>query len=115
MLNWHVIPVFLSYPVWGVMQQFMMLGLLAGNLISIKKTKLKSVQVIFITSLIFSIVHYPDLSLMMFTFLMQLVFTAVYLKWRNLWALGLAHGWIATFLLFIILKRDLWVEFFAWF
>jgi len=115
MLNWHIIPVFLLYPLWGLAQQFMTAGLIAGNLASIKNSQLKPFQVIFITSLIFGLVHYPRLSLMAFTFVMQLVFTLVYLRWRNLWALGLAHGWIATFLLFYALKRDLWIELFAWF
>jgi membrane protease YdiL (CAAX protease family) len=115
MLNWHIIPVFLLYPLWGLAQQFMTAGLIAGNLASIKSYQPGPFQVIFITSLIFSLVHYPHISLMAFTFVMQLIFTMVYLKWRNLWALGLAHGWIATFLLFYALERDLWIELFAWF
>ncbi|MBN1415214.1 MAG: CPBP family intramembrane metalloprotease [Bacteroidales bacterium] len=113
--NWHIIPVFVLYPIWGLIQQFMMAGILAGNLISIRNIHFKNYQVILLTSLIFSMVHYPSFFLMIFAFIMQLIFTAVYLKWRNLWTLGLIHGWVGTFLIFCVLKRDLWIELFAWF
>lgn len=93
----------------------MMAGILAGNLISIRNIHFKNYQVILLTSLIFSMVHYPSFFLMIFAFIMQLIFTAVYLKWRNLWTLGLIHGWVGTFLIFCVLKRDLWIELFAWF
>lgn len=115
LLNWHIVIIFLLYPVFGLLQQFMMIGLIAGNLIEIENIRFKKFQVIIITSLIFSLVHYPSFSLMIFTFFLELIFTSVYLKWRNLWSLGLFHGWIATFLLFYVLERDLWVELFAWF
>ncbi len=114
-INWHILPVFLFYPIWGLIQQFMMLGLIATNLASIKHVKFNNLKVILVTSCIFSLVHYPYILLMIYTFLMQIFFTLVYLKQKNLWSLGLHHGWIATFLLFFVLDRDLWLEFFAWF
>lgn len=115
MLNWHIIPVFFLYPVWGLIQQFMIAGLIAGNLISINSIHFKNYQVVLLTSIVFSLVHYPYSFLMIFVFFMQLIFTLVYIIWRNLWALGLIHGWIATFLLYYTLERDLWLELFAWF
>jgi hypothetical protein len=114
-LNWHILPVFLFYPAWGLIQQFMMLGLITANLKSIKRVKFNNLQIALITACIFSMVHYPYVSLMIYTFIMQIIFTIVYLKWGNLWSLGIHHGWIATFLLYFMLKRDLWTEFFAWF
>jgi hypothetical protein len=59
---------------------------------------------------VFAWVHYPSLPLMVFTFFMELVFLVAYFKWRNLWALGLYHGWVASLLLFFVLGRDLWNE-----
>ena len=109
-LNWHIIPVFIFYPAWGVIQQFLMLSLVAGNLRSITPVRLSKTQIILFTSLLFSMVHYPSLPLMVFTFFMELVFLAAYFKWRNLWALGLYHGWVASLLLFFVLGRDLWNE-----
>ncbi|MFC2137640.1 type II CAAX prenyl endopeptidase Rce1 family protein [Bacteroidota bacterium] len=114
-INRNIILIFLLYPVFGLIQQFMMIGLIAGNLIAIEKIRFKNYQVVILTSLVFSLVHYPSFFLMIFTFFLELIFTSVYLKWRNLWSLGLYHGWIATFLLFYVLERDLWTELFAWF
>ncbi len=109
-LNWHVIPVFIFYPVWGLIQQFLMLSLIAGNLVSISTIKRSKTQIILLTSALFALVHYPSLPLMVFAFLMELVFAFAFFKWRNLWALGLYHGWVASLLLFFVLGRDLWNE-----
>lgn len=112
-LNWHIIPIFILYPLWGLIQQFMITGLISGNLIKLGKRKFKNYQIILFTSLLFSLVHYPSGFLMFFTFIMQWIFTSAFLRWRNIWPLGLFHGWIATFLLFYVLGRDLWLELFA--
>jgi len=109
-LNWHIIPVFIFYPAWGVIQQFLMLSLVAGNLRLITTVKLSKIQIILLTSAVFALVHYPSLPLMVFTFFMELGFAFAYFKWRNLWALGLFHGWVASLLLFFVLGRDLWNE-----
>lgn len=109
-LNWHLIPVFLFYPAWGIIQQFLIAALVAGNLQAIQKVKLRKSQIFLLTSLVFAWVHYPSLPLMVFTFFMELVFLLAYFKWRNLWALGLYHGWVASLLLFFVLGRDLWNE-----
>lgn len=109
-LNWHLIPVFLFYPAWGIIQQFLMVALVAGNLQEIKAVKLRKSQIFLLTSLVFTWVHYPSLPLMVFTFFMELVFLTAYFKWRNLWALGLYHGWVASLFLFFVLGRDLWNE-----
>ena len=53
-LNWHVIPVFIFYPVWGFIQQFLMLSLIAGNLMSISAIKCSENQIILLTSAIIS-------------------------------------------------------------
>jgi len=109
-LNWHIIPVFIFYPAWGVIQQFLMLSLVAGNLRSITSVKLSITQIILLTSTVFALVHYPSFPLMVFTFFMELVFAVAYFKWRNLWTLGLYHGWVASLLLYFVLERDLWDE-----
>lgn len=109
-LNWHVIPFFIFYPVWGIIQQFLIVALVAGNLHSITTIKLSKIQIFLLTSVIFAWVHYPSLPLMIFTFFMELAFLYAFFKWKNLWALGFYHGWIATLLLFFALGRDLWNE-----
>ncbi len=109
-LNWHVIPVLILYPLWGCIQQFLMTALIAGNLKSIKLLNLNSHQAILVTSLLFGLVHYPYLPLMIFAFFMEVLFTFAYFKWRNLWPLGLYHGWLGSLFLFFAMGRDLWVE-----
>ena len=109
-LNFNVIPVIMLYPVFGLVQQFMMIALIAGNLKALKTNSFKDYQIILVTSLLFSLVHFPSVFLMIFTFLMELVFIITYLKWRNLWSLGFYHGITGCLLLFYVLERDLWLE-----
>lgn len=113
--NWRIIPVLILYPIWGILQQFIMLGLIAGNLQELDFFKGKRYQIILFTSFLFSFVHYPGVVLMIFTFIMEVVFVMVYFKWRNLWAPGIIHGWTAAMLLYYGFERDLWTELFAWF
>lgn len=114
-LNWHILPVLVLYPVWGIFQQFFMLGLIMQNLNKLVKINFNKLTLLIITSTLFSLIHYPNPFLMLFTFIMEVVFITVYMKWLNLWAIGLAHGWIASFLLYFVLGRDLWLELFVWF
>ena len=111
--TWQIIPVLLLYPAWGVLQQYLMLGIISNDLIEIFEAKVSRYLIVFIVSALFTLIHYPSLVLMAFTFFMEAVFIAVYLKWRNLWAIGIAHGWIATFLLYYVLERNLWAELFG--
>lgn len=110
--SWHIIPIFLLYPIWGVIQQFLMLGIIAQNLATLFNTTTHRYVIIIIISVLFSLIHYPSFFLMILTFCLEILFIVVYNKWRNLWAIGIAHGWVATFLLFYVLERDLWLELF---
>jgi len=112
-LSWYFILVLILYPFWGLIQQFMMLGLIAQSLVSAKEGNINRYLIIFLVATLFSMVHYPDFFLMIFTFFLEVAFITVYLKWRNLWAIGIAHGWIATFVLYFVLDRDLWSELFS--
>lgn len=114
-INWHIIPIFMLYPLWGLIQQFIVVGLISGNLHAISNPRFSDFQIILLTSLLFSLVHYPSGFLMLFTFIMQWIFTYTFLRWKNIWPLGLYHGWIATVLLYYMLERDLWVELYSGF
>lgn len=113
--NIHIIPVLLLYPAWGIIQQFMLVCIIGRNLQNMKWLSGHKIPVFLLVSLFFSFVHYPYLILMVFTLLMEIIFLFVYDRWQNLWAIGLIHGWSATFLLYFVLHRDLWLELFAWF
>jgi hypothetical protein len=111
----HILPILVLYPVWGIIQQFMLVNILAENLRNLRTSLSGKFTVVLLTSGIFSLVHYPIYLLMVFTLVMEVLFLNVYFKLRNLWAIGIAHGWAATFIIGYILERDLWVELFAWF
>jgi hypothetical protein len=109
-LNWHIIPILLLYPAWGTIQQFMMVGLIAGNLRKLTDIKITESQIILFTSFLFAFVHYPSFPLMGYAFIMEVIFIKVYLKWPNIWSLGLYHGLVSGLFIFFVLGRDLWSE-----
>lgn len=115
LLNPNMLPIFLLYPIWGVVQQFMMVAIVAEIIKNIRHLSNHIPTIVILTSGLFSLIHYPDLGLMIFTLAMEVVLLTAYFKWRNLWAIGIVHGWIATFLLYYVHNRDLWTELFAWF
>jgi hypothetical protein len=115
LFTWHILPILCLYPLWGIIQQYLVLGLITNNLISLVKPSINRYVLIFLISAFFGLVHYTSTFLMIFTFAMEVVFLLTYFKWRNLWAIGIAHGWIGSFLLYFVLMRDLWSELFAWF
>jgi len=112
-LNWHFLPVLLLYPVWGLFQQFMIAGLVAGNLAELPESRLSKPQAILVVSVLFALIHYPSLPLMIYVLVMESVFLIAYFRWNNLWALGLYHGIISSFFLFFVLGRDLFTELWA--
>ena len=109
-LQWHMLPLLLLYPIWGLVQQFLVQALVAANLKRAAPAISSTWIVTPICGLLFGIVHLPDLRLAGCTFLLGLVFTPIYLKWRNLWPLGLYHGWLGVLFYFWILRRDPWSE-----
>ncbi|MBI9065236.1 MAG: CPBP family intramembrane metalloprotease [Marinilabiliaceae bacterium] len=111
--TWHLLPILILYPLWGIIQQFLMLGIISQNLHTLFNKHVNRYVVILLVSTLFSLIHYPDYFLMLFSFLLEIVFISVYFKWKNLWAIGITHGWIATFILFYVSDRHLWLELFA--
>lgn len=57
-LNSRIIPILLIYPLWGIVQQFIMIGVLAQNLKDSEKIKTKNFWVVLLTATIFAIVHF---------------------------------------------------------
>ena len=111
LLNWNFIPSLVLYPLWGIAQQFLILGLVAGNLQDIRSRIIPKPLIILIASILFCMVHYPNLKLIIATFLLALVYTSIYLRYRNLWTLGILHGWLGSFFYYFILGKDAWMTF----
>jgi len=111
-VNWHIVPIMLLYPLWGVIQQYLVVGLVAGNLDDYGKRKIPKWLIVILTAILFSVVHFPSPLLIGGTFLLALVYTIVYLKKRNLLVLGLYHGWLGGLFYFFVLNRDPFEEVF---
>lgn len=111
-LSWHILPILISYPIWGTIQQFLIIALVAGNLHDMKAIQLKKTYVILLTALLFSVVHYPSYWLMAGTFLLALFYGFVYLKVKNLYALGLFHGWLGAFFYYTVVGTDPFADIF---
>ncbi len=78
-LTWHIIPILILYPIWGTIQQFLVIGLVAGNLKDIKNGT-SSTLIIFITALLFGLLHYPYYWLVLGTFVLALFYGYIYLS-----------------------------------
>ena len=50
---------------------------------------------------------------MMGTFILALLYTIVYLRERNLFALGLFHGWLGALFYYTVVGRDPFMEVFG--
>jgi len=99
------------YPIWGLIQQFLMMSLIAGNLRILSNNKMKTLSVSLITALVFASVHLPTIPLAGATFVLALVYSYIFLQHRNLFPLGLFHGWLGCFFYYFVLGRDAWNEF----
>ena len=112
-LTWHIIPILVIYPVWGVIQQFLIIGLVEGNLLDQNAISIpKSVVVIF-TAILFGLLHYPYWWLVLGTFILALFYGFIYIRSRNLYVLGLFHGWLGGIFFYTVVGRDPWVEIFS--
>jgi hypothetical protein len=109
--NWHIIPILILYPCWGTIQQFLIIGLINRNLTDLKKTKLSRGVITLFAASLFAIVHFPSWPLIGATFLLAIFYSFIYLRFNNLWMLGLFHGWLGGLFYFFLLNRDPWLEF----
>ena len=67
-ITWHIIPILILYPIWGVMQQFLLIALMVGNMRDLKGKHLNNWAIILFSALLFSSIHYPFVWLMSGTF-----------------------------------------------
>ena len=112
-MSWHIIPILILYPLWGVIQQFLLIALTAGNMLDFKGQKMSNGFIIFISALLFGAIHYPYLWLMIGTFALALFYGWIYLSERNIYVLGLFHGWLGGIFYYTILDRDPFLEMFG--
>lgn len=103
-----LLPTLLFYPIWGLVQQTLVQVFVARNLRRAQARTWAGAPerpsgaaprgtVVAVCALLFALVHAPDLPLVVATGAMGAAFTAIYLRWSNLWPLGLWHGWLGAF------------------
>ena len=108
----HILFLLLLYPLWGILQQFLVQALGVANLMALfpKQGWMVAMPVGIV---LFAIIHFPNGLLMIATGLMAGLFIPCYLRDRNLWPLGLYHGWLGTFFYLWVLGKDPWVSVFG--
>ncbi len=109
--HWHLLVILLVYPIWGLVQQFLMMSLFAGNLKDYESKHFNKALIVVLTSILFSLVHYPSFHLIIATFIMALFYTIVFLRERNIIPLGIFHVVLGGVFYFLVLNRDPWGEF----
>src|SRR5262245_13730331 len=106
----HGLPLFLVYPAWGLIQQFLLLGVVVGNLERLDGLRQRKALIVLIVALLFGLVHAFNVRLVVATFFLELVIVPMYLQHRNLWPLGVLHGWLGGLFYLWVENRDLWIE-----
>lgn len=111
--TWHIIPVLILYPIWGTIQQFLVIAIVAGNLKDMERNRFSNVLIIFLTALLFGLLHYPFYWLILATCILALVYGSIYLKVRNVYVLGIFHGWLGALFFYTVVDRDPFLEIFG--
>jgi hypothetical protein len=112
-ITWHILPILLLYPIWGIIQQFLCVALVAGNMSDVKSTRFSPLSTVIVTALLFGGLHYPFYWLIAGTFILALFYVMVYFKVRNLFVLGIFHGWLGAIFFYTVVGRDPFEEVFG--
>jgi uncharacterized protein len=100
---------FLIYPVWSFIQQFVLQAIVASNL---ERLGLARAAIVPIAAALFGLAHLPDWPLAALCAAAGVAWTALYLRWRQLPLLALTHAWLGALAYYWVLQRDPWGEMF---
>ena len=111
-MGWKPLPagalwIFLLYPIWAFVQQFVLQALVATNLERIGTPRR---WVIPIAALLFGLAHLPDWRLAGLCAVAGLAWTFLFLRTRSLYPAALTHAWIGALAYYWLLERDPWLE-----
>ena len=106
----EMLPLLVLYPAWGLTQQMLVQGYVTRHL---SEAGLPALAVVPITAVTFGSVHVPNWPLTAATTAMGGAFAPLYLRDRNLWPLGVAHGALGALFYVWVLDRDPWAEIFG--
>jgi membrane protease YdiL (CAAX protease family) len=91
----------LAYVIWGLFQQYLLNGYFANRLFAFFGKERRGATALTAAAL-FSLAHLPNWFLMAVTFAGGYVCARVYLRYRSLYVLALAHGMVGFFLFLIV-------------
>jgi hypothetical protein len=111
--TWHIVPILILYPLWGVIQQFLLIALTVGNLKDYDGSPFNKSIILVLPALLFAVIHYPYTWLMLGTFILAIFYGRIFLKERNIYALGIFHGWLGAIFFYTVVGRDPLLEIFG--
>jgi hypothetical protein len=91
-----------AYCPWGIFQQYLLNGYIANRLLQVASAR----YVPLMSAALFAGAHLPNWFLMMVTFVTGYVSTRIFMRYRNIYFLGLAHAVIGT-LLFVVIPDSI--------
>jgi membrane protease YdiL (CAAX protease family) len=92
----------LAYCPWGIFQQYLLNGYIANRLLAATSGR----YVPLMAATFFASAHLPNWFLMLVTFAAGYVSTKIFMRYRNIYFLGLAHALIGT-LLFVVIPDSI--------
>jgi hypothetical protein len=111
-LGWTTALSALLYPAWGLVQQLLVLGMVVGPLSRLPVRGAPALAVA-VGAIGFGLAHLTEPWLVPATALLGLTLAPVFLRWRNLWPLAVAHGWLGALVYPTLVHRDPVAEFLA--
>lgn len=93
----------LLYPLWGIVQQFLVLGFFYYYVSSLFGVGWLS---FFTTVFFFSTIHFPNIKFMIFTFLGEVLILYFFTLVPNIIILGIYHGIFGTLFYYLFLSDD---------
>jgi len=95
---------FLMYCLWGLFQQYILNGYFVNRLSDFLPGHLHAIPLL--AAALFSLAHLPNWFLMISTAAGGYVCARIYLRYRNLYFLGMAHG-VVGFLLYLVVPDSI--------
>ncbi|AYV78558.1 MAG: hypothetical protein Edafosvirus18_7 [Edafosvirus sp.] len=107
--SFHMIFLLIVYPLYGIMQQFLVQSLVIGNIIALYfpysyKKHIKGITLI--TAMMFAILYANNIISMIANFILALILTPSHLKYQNLLPLAICQSILCVFFYYFILNQD---------
>lgn len=98
----HLILLLLFYPLWGLLQQFLIQSMIIKNI-----SQLNTLLLIIIGGSLFSIIHIHTPKILGPTFVLGSACTYCYIKNNNIIPLGIYHGILASLYFYFVLNQNI--------